>query len=78
MNTNENSMSKQELRLLLAELEPAGMDSTDSSGGPSGRSALEQSALQAELKMRLEKAAEKMRARNEPAPPNLMDLLERL
>jgi hypothetical protein len=77
MNTEENRLTKIELQLLLAELEPAGIDSTDSSGVPSGRSGLEQS-LQAELKMRLEKAAEEMRARNEPVPPNLMDLLERL
>ena len=75
MNTNEKSLRKDELQFLLAELEQAGVDSTDSSGA---RSALEQSALQNELKMRLQKAAEEMRARNEPVPPGLIDLLERL
>lgn len=78
MNTNENSLSKQELQLLLTELEPAGTDSTGSLSVHSEGSALEQSALRNELKMRLQKTAEEMRARNEPVPPSLIDLLERL
>lgn len=75
MSTNANNLSKEELELLLAELELTGIDSTDAS---TRLSTADQSALQNDLKMRLEKPVAELQSRNEPVPQGVINLLERL
>lgn len=73
MNVNDDGPTKEELQYLIEELsvsddEPAEKaDTSLESRGPG--------TLQTDLKKRLQRRVEEMRARNEEVPANLLDLI---
>lgn len=76
MSVDDNSLTKEELQYLIEELnlsddEPAEKD--EDILEPSVRS-----KLQTDLKNRLQRHVEGMRARNEEVPAPLLNLIERL
>jgi hypothetical protein len=74
MSVNDNRLTKEELQYLIEELGAADDEPVDTP--------LESSAVpgipQLDLKERLQRSVEEMRARNEEVPAHLLDLLERL
>ena len=78
MDDKDDRLSKEELQYLIERLSFSDEESVDSADNLSESSASEQGALQADLKIRLQRSVDEMRARNEEVPANLLNLIERL
>jgi FixJ family two-component response regulator len=78
MNVNDESLSKEELQYLIERLGFPEDELADASDTLLGTSTADQAALQADLKMRLQRGIEEMRARKEEVPGRLLKLIERL
>ncbi len=77
MNINDENLNKEELQYLIERLggpEDKSADEPDTLG----TSTPDRAALQTDLKMRLQRGIEEMRARNEEVPERLLKLIERL
>lgn len=76
MSVDDNSLTKEELQYLIEEL-----NLSDDEAAEKEEDLLEpsvRSTLQTDLKNRLQRSVQEMRARNEEVPANLLDLIERL
>lgn len=78
MDDKDDRLSKEELQYLIERLSFSDEESVDSANNLSESSAADQGALQADLKIRLQRGVEEMRARNEVVPERLLNLIERL
>ena len=76
MSVNDNRLTKEELQYLIEELSLVDDELPEHKETP-----LEPTVpgtLQSDLKKRLQRCVQKMKARNEEVPAHLLDLLERL
>jgi len=78
MNVNDESLSKEELQYLIERLGGPEDELANDTDAVLRLSPGEQAALQVDLKMRLQRGIEEMRARNEEVPERLLSLIERL
>jgi hypothetical protein len=78
MNVNDKSLSKEELQYLIERLGGPEDELADDADAFLRPSPAEQAALQVDLKLRLQRGVEEMRARNEEVPERLLSLIERL
>jgi hypothetical protein len=77
MDDKDDRLSKEELQYLIERLSFSDEESAVSADSLS-ESYADQGALQADLKIRLQRGVEEMRARNEVVPEHLLNLIERL
>lgn len=78
MNPKDDRLTKEELQYLIERLSLPDDDEPADDAGTSVESSAAQGALQADLKKRLQRGVDEMRARNEEVPGGVLDLLERL
>jgi len=74
MDVKDDRLSREELQYLIEKLTP----SEDEMADEQDSSAADRGALQTDLKLRLQRSVEEMRARNEEVPAHLLNLIERL
>jgi hypothetical protein len=78
MDDKDDRLSKEELQYLIEKLSLSDEESATSIDMLLESSAADQGAVQADLKLRLQRGVEEMRARNEVVPEHLLNLIKRL
>ena len=78
MNINDENLNKEELQYLIERLGGPEDKLADEPDTLLGISTADRAALQTDLKMRLQRGIEEMRARKEEVPERLLELIERL